>query len=159
MCQHFLRLKLLFLILQITFSEKRSKIISENLIFHFWDKTSKITRSQIFFLFRKVYHVNLNGKLHCGINIRIEYQGFQIFRCEFGEWYFSTWGNSRESLYLSTCWCISASLMAFGHSWWGKCINACWAKGSPSNCLMWKSITPQTQIWKSEILDFSDNIS
>ena len=33
---------------------------------------------------------------------------------------FSTWGNSRVQLFLSTCWCISLSLVAFGHSWYGE---------------------------------------
>ena len=31
---------------------------------------------------------------------------------------FSTWGNSRVQLFLSTRWCISLSLVAFGHSWY-----------------------------------------
>ena len=33
---------------------------------------------------------------------------------------FSTWGNSRVQLFLSTRWCISLSLVAFGHSWYGE---------------------------------------
>ena len=33
---------------------------------------------------------------------------------------FSTWGNSRVQLFHSTCWCISLSLVAFGHSWYGE---------------------------------------
>ena len=33
---------------------------------------------------------------------------------------FSTWGNSRDQLCLSTRGCISQSLVAYGHSWWGN---------------------------------------
>ena len=52
---------------------------------------------------------------------------------------FSPWGNSRVRLFLSTRWCISPN-----HSWpsatrdIGKCINLCWEKVEPSNCLMGK---------------------
>ena len=30
----------------------------------------------------------------------------------------SKWGNSRDQLFLSTCGCISPSLVAYGHEWW-----------------------------------------
>ena len=38
-----------------------------------------------FGLFRKVYNVNLKGKLHYGIDSIVKFQRFQIFVCEFGE--------------------------------------------------------------------------
>ena len=40
-----------------------------------------------FFLFRKVYDSNLKQKLQCGIDSIVKFQGFQIFWCEFGEWF------------------------------------------------------------------------
>ena len=72
---------------------------------HFLGNISTIAMIQIFR--RKEYRINFKGKLHNRIVSIVKFQGFQIFTCEFGEWYFSTWGNSRESLFLSTRWCIS----------------------------------------------------
>ena len=59
--------------LRVTFSEKRTKInpqthIQKFEILHFLDNISKFTMIQNFFLFRKVYQINLKGKIHYGID-------------------------------------------------------------------------------------------
>jgi len=81
-CRHFETVTI-----QVTFSEKGTKITHQTHlqkfeILHFSDNISRITIIKIFFPFRKVYHINLKGKYHYGID-SIVFQCFQLFRCEF----------------------------------------------------------------------------
>ena len=61
------------------------KLISERFkILHFSDNISKIIMVQ---KNSGQKSMNLKGKLHYGIDSIVKFQGFQIFGCEFGEWF------------------------------------------------------------------------
>ena len=63
---------------------KEQKLLPKHIkifeILQFSDNMCKITMVQSFFLFRKVFPINLNG-----IDSIVKFQGFQIFGCEFGK--------------------------------------------------------------------------